>query len=331
MREDFSVKQRLFCAVAGMAPKLPNFQVRTRLFLKLFRLLGLASKHTKVVVTLQEPVCYLAALDLRSWLQRIAFLTGSYEADTSARLIDLYECDGRKGFFLDIGANVGLISLPFAMHFRPQKVRCFAVEMVPDNFRALVENIKLNGLEDIVTPIHAGLGDVAREVKFRIEGNLVTGEGTGNANIVPDDPNQLTAYKFVSARGNSIQIDTLDSLAKNGRFPGECSLIKIDADGYDLKILQGAKSFIDMNRPLIFGEFSSYCMGWHGQQRTDMYAFANSIDYDVFDPSGRSLTDASDLEESLLLVPRERGRASVIRGALQGGLGGTAHKRGCAQ
>ena len=139
---------------------MPNFRDRTRLFLKLFQILGLASKHTKVVVTLREPVRYRAALDLRAWLQRWAFLTGSYEADTSARLIDLYERDGRKGFFLDIGANVGLISLPFAMHFRRQKVRCFAVEMVPDNFRALVKNIKLNGLEDIITPINAGLGDV---------------------------------------------------------------------------------------------------------------------------------------------------------------------------
>jgi hypothetical protein len=99
--------------------------------------------------------------------------------------------------------------------------------MVPDNFRALVENIKLNDLEDIITPINAGLGDVAREVKFRIEGNLVAGDGTGNANIVPDDPNQLTAYKFVSARGNSVQIDTLDSLAESERFPGNAHSLRL--------------------------------------------------------------------------------------------------------
>jgi tRNA (guanine37-N1)-methyltransferase len=59
---------------------------------------------------------------------------------------------------LNMFAGVGLFSIIIAKHSRPRRV--ISVDINPDAYRYMVENIKLNKVEDIVIPV---LGD-AREV-----------------------------------------------------------------------------------------------------------------------------------------------------------------------
>lgn len=297
---------RAFVAIARIAPVTPHFLGKSRIFLTLYKLLGLQKRHIVVSARLRRPVPFVAELDLHSWLQRIAFLTGGYEHETVELLRALHRYDARGGYLLDVGANIGLISIPFAMQMPTDAVAVVAVEAVPDNVRTLRANVDRNGLSRRIQILPFGLGDESARVQIQVEGDLETGAGTGTANILPPG----STHECVR---QEIVIRTLDELVTEGQVPSACSVIKIDTDGYDLKVLQGASAFLLRERPVIFGEFSAHCLRWHGQSLADIVSFAEAHGYQVWRRLGSTLrfehhTAVAHVpySDDLLLVPEER-------------------------
>jgi len=302
------VRENFFISVGRLSPMLPPFRGRTRVFLALFNALGLRSKHPRVDTWLTRPTRYRVNLDLHAWLERIAFLTGGYEDDLVRFLLQLTRASGRPGYLLDIGANIGLISVPYTLMRQAEGAAgaaplavCF--EAIASNFAALQRHVQLNGLQEKMLVFRQALGDVAATVDIQVEGDLHEGEGTGTANILPAGSD----YQCVR---QTLEIRTLDSLADSGALPPGCAIVKIDTDGYDLKILLGARRFLERERPIIFGEFSAHCMNWHGQSIADVRSFAAAIGYSVYRRRGRDWQFAPDLPRphdiDLLLVPDEK-------------------------
>jgi FkbM family methyltransferase len=309
-----SLRASLFETAGRIVVRLPRFRGRTRACLLLFRFLGLQGQHTFVETTLSAPVAYRVRLDLHSWLQRIAFLTGEYEAETVRFLLELHRSTGRRDCLLDIGANIGLISIPAALQLEAGQrgPRVVSIEAVSDNAAALRHNISLNSAHDLVTVIEAALGDHEGIVDIQVEGDLSAGEGTGTANILPIGSTLDPNGKYECVR-NPVAIRTLDSLWQEGRLTSSCSVVKIDTDGYDLKILEGALGFLDACRPVIFGEFSAHCLRWHGQSIGDVEAFARARNYEIWQrlpghdrPRFTCQLNASTYSQDVLLVPAER-------------------------
>ncbi|MEO8034442.1 MAG: FkbM family methyltransferase [Acidobacteriota bacterium] len=235
-------------------------------------------------------------------------------------LLRLHRSVPGPGYLLDIGANIGLISIPAALLLQPNgagesRVRVVSVEAVADNAMALRRNVALNNAESLITVIERALGERAGTVDIQVEGDLAKGEGTGTANILPDgstlDPNRT--YECVRI---PIQVSTLDALLQSGELAPSCSVVKIDTDGYDLRILQGATCFIKASRPVMFGEFAAHCMNWHGQSVNDVVEFAKSMDYLVWQRLPRRkrfqfsrAVNAATFVQDLLLVPSEKAEA----------------------
>lgn len=279
-----SFARSLYVAVCRFSSRLPHFRGRTRIVLLLYKLLRLDGQHFIVRAQLRHPVPYVATLDLHAWAQRVAFLTGEYEAGTTRLLMRLR--DGH-GYLLDVGANIGLIALPFA---RATGANVVAIEAVPDNVAVLRANVDANGLGDRITVLPFGVGDETKTVDIQVEGDLRAGEGTGTANILADGSTWECVRQTLTIR----RLDDLD-------LPRGCSVIKIDTDGYDLKVLQGGRDFLQRERPVIYGEFSAHCMGWHGQTVDDVLAFAADLGYAVLSEKPRAA-----FEQDLLLVPSEK-------------------------
>ncbi|KAA0249619.1 MAG: hypothetical protein EDX89_23705 [Acidobacteria bacterium] len=165
-------------------------------------------------------------------------------------------------------------------------------------------NIARNCVETECLAIESAVGDEEGPVEIQVEGDLREGQGSGTANIVADDSDY-------ACERIPLQLTTLDALAASSALPTGCSVVKIDTDGYDLKVLQGGRGFVGTERPVVFGEFLAHCMRWHHQGLAEVVSQRDSLGYAVWQrlPGGWSFTRGVDeriYEQDLLLVPREK-------------------------
>ena len=217
----------LFRQFAGQWRKLPNFRGKVRLAKELQEKLGLENQHISTTVVLSDPISYHARLDLHSWHECLAFFNGGYESDVTRFLARCYDEDGA---FLDIGANIGLISLPFANIIDPSNLEAFpfvfCIEAIKSNYKALLHNISLNQRQNAIAAIGKAVGEREKSAEIQVEGNLKEGQGTGTANILVEGTDH-------PCERIPLTVTTLDKLRQSGEIPDRCSLIKIDVDGYD--------------------------------------------------------------------------------------------------
>lgn len=82
-------------------------------------------------------------------LERVMFSSGNVDERVRVSKLD---CDGEV--IVDMFAGIGYFSLPIAVHRRPERI--VSCELNPVAFEYLVENVRLNGVEDTVEPV---LGD----------------------------------------------------------------------------------------------------------------------------------------------------------------------------
>ena len=135
--------------------------------------------------------------------------------------------------FYDIGANVGSYSLIAFRHLE-RKIRVYAFEPGFPNFPQLCRNIFLNEAGDAITPFPVALFDRTLTISFHYQ-NLLTGGALHALGDAVNYCNEMFQPVF-----------TLPTLAyRLDEFVETFSLlspnhIKIDVDGNELQILQGA-------------------------------------------------------------------------------------------
>lgn len=290
-------------SIADACHALPNFRGKVRAADMAMKFLKLENHHMLKTVSIDSPVTYLALLDFHSRHERWAYFMNEYEKDTTRFLVRLFT---GEGCFIDVGANIGLIALPFSKLVAARDRHApeiYCVEAVSANIERLEHNIRLNGLEETIFTIGKGVGDVEKDVQIQIEGNLKDGQGTGTANILSEHSDHV-------AERVPLAMTTLDNLIEEGLLSSEVSLIKIDVDGYDLNVLKGARNTLSRSRPIIFGEFMEHCLAWHGQSYTDVIAYMRTLSYRVYRRMNeRFIFSARDFENyssDLLIVPEEK-------------------------
>ncbi len=142
----------------------------------------------------------------------------------------------RGGTFVDIGAPMGNHTLFFNVCCKADRV--ISIEPVPKLFDWLLENIRLNGLDD--THVH----------------NVALGGQPGDVGMYFRDlPIEQGGMLIgcVDETGSGTSMDTLDNvIAKEA--PAEIRCIKIDVEGYSLPVLVGGRETILKYRPAIFCE-----------------------------------------------------------------------------
>lgn len=128
---------------------------------------------------------------------------------------------------LDIGANVGAYSMLLGQWVRPAG-RVFAFEPAPRAFDGLVRHIRLNGLNDVIRPLDAAVGERETQAEFLVMNT--SGEG------------RLAAPADRDATRLSVPVVTVDGFcAREGINP---DFIKIDVEGWELAVLRGARETI---------------------------------------------------------------------------------------
>ncbi|MEX3991336.1 FkbM family methyltransferase [Paraburkholderia sp. EG286A] len=157
-----------------------------------------------------------------------------FEPNTTALLQCLSSDDSR---ILDIGANVGMTGILFGQLAARGKVA--AIEPVPGAFRLLESNLASAGYQNVST-FNFALGNAEGEVVMQGNPNNLSGSFVVSAHSINDGFHFRQAVKLHKLDGvfDTLGLDRLD-------------LVKIDVEGYELDVLEGAARTLARYRPIV--------------------------------------------------------------------------------
>lgn len=135
------------------------------------------------------------------------------------------------GVYLDVGANIGNHSIFFGMFTPATKVISF--EPSAKIFSLLQKNIANNKQQDKITAI-----------------NVAVGDKDGRCSLEVNKSDQIGGARVVE--GVDIEEKKLDGLVKDS-----VSLMKIDVEGFEKKVLVGAKNILKKYKPELFIELAT--------------------------------------------------------------------------
>ena len=194
------------------------------------------------------------------WQGNLDFVIGNYEPEVVRSLRRTL----RPGdFCLDIGANLGYYSILMAGLVGPQGL-VIAFEPFPKNFQALKQNVRLNQLTNV-----------------RLEPVAVAARN-GSVSMF-HDPNEtvsatpsFTSYALGEHRQQiSVPSRSLDDyLSDVKRTP---ALLKIDVEGAELEVLQGARHTLGSSRPVLLLEIH----GWGQPASQTVISYLDQCGYAV--------------------------------------------------
>ncbi|WHZ21603.1 MAG: hypothetical protein OJF47_000715 [Nitrospira sp.] len=143
--------------------------------------------------------------------------TGLFEFPDMAFLLHVLRAED---LFIDVGANVGSYSI---LACSAIGARGYAFEPIPSTYSRLINNIHLNHLENRTKCLNIGIG--------REEGSLAFSDSMGACNHALAPGERCVGTTVVN-------VSTLDTVLKD-ESP---DLMKIDVEGYETPVLQGAEA-----------------------------------------------------------------------------------------
>lgn len=169
--------------------------------------------------------------------------------------------------FVDVGANIGNHSIFLSAI---AGINGTAIEPVDLNYERLIKNVNLNGLEKNIEILCHAVG------RFDGDGEYVS----------PSDINLGMCY-VRSVNNGSIKIKTIDSLKMD-----DFHILKIDVEGSEIDVLNGAIHSIKKYRPIIICEavdtrnFTIICDFLEGLRYRPSRRYCVTPTY-IFEPSRR--------------------------------------------
>ncbi len=212
-----------------------------------------------------EGVEFLIYFESKGIIEELILKEGSYEGD----LITL------AGYFIkentviiDVGANIGFESLYFAKKYPNNLIYSYEPTAIP--YKCLSKSKAINDLDNL-NIFKLGVG----EKKGSVEIHAAT-KDTYNKGLASIDANFDLDDTFAK---ETIDITTLDDHVKESR---RVSLIKIDVQGYETKVLEGAVALIEKNKPVIIYEHFEGYYSAPLELRTKIESFFSPLGYDLY-------------------------------------------------
>lgn len=131
--------------------------------------------------------------------------------------------------FIDLGANIGTYSV---LASGVAGASCVALEPVPHTYEHLCDNVRLNDLCEQTECRNAGGGETEGTLRF------TTGKGAENRVLRKERDG-----------GIEIPVTTLDVIYKEIGEPDSALIVKVDVEGWETAVLQGAPTVISRTAP----------------------------------------------------------------------------------
>lgn len=175
---------------------------------------------------------------------------------------------GSSAIVLDVGSNFGFLSLVWAQTLASSG-KVYSFEPNEQVFNCLNKSIKLNSFTNILTE------------------NMAVGSKSGETDIFINGISSNIHATKSSGYIKTVPIKSIDDYYMQ-TSPESCDLIKIDVDGYEYEVLQGAKHTLTKFEPLVIIETN-------GDQR--IMDFMNLLNYKIYDSNLK--TDFTGIPENI--------------------------------
>lgn len=198
--------------------------------------------------------------------------------------------------FVDIGANIGYISMYHAKKYN--KIKFYAFEPVKATFDILSKNVSANAMDNIFL-YNIGISNEKKEAEL-----YYYPEGSGN-----------TSLKNLSGREDVVPVpamlDTLDNVLGNIAEREKVDFIKCDVEGAEYFALSGAENILKTETPVVFVELLRKWSARFGYIPNDVIKYMCSFGYSCFViHNGKlkeiSLIDDNTVETNFLFVHKSK-------------------------
>jgi FkbM family methyltransferase len=197
------------------------------------------------------------------WLNVVNY--GGYEA------VLLFERFLKPGdVYLDIGANYGYMSINAAKIVGPAG-RVIAVEPEPRAGELLKFNARLNDARIEIVP--KAISDVPGTANF----NVATEMGLSRLDNARKNTSGMILQENVT-----IQKTTVDLLISEMIPDRDITLLKMDVEGHEMRILQGAAALVARQKTMFMLEVNFGALAQNDLSFKDIFEFFATRGYDVF-------------------------------------------------
>ena len=204
-------------------------------------------------------------LNIAEFLQAHLFLFGSYELPTvkflERTLKPDYVC-------FDVGAQIGYLSLVMA-NAAQRRTRVVAFEPEELNTQRFASNMALNNITNVEL-VKKAVSNTSGVLKLYLSND----NNAGTHSTIANDPNVGTAFEEVAA----VALDEIVEQLKLGRL----DMIKIDVEGAELEVIQGAKNVLSKFRPTCIIELSENIQKSRGFSTTQFKKLMSEYGYHSF-------------------------------------------------
>ena len=148
-----------------------------------------------------------------------------------------YDMTRKDGYFFDVGAHTGIYSIIGNLNKNQNNI--ISIEAYFLNFSRLLSNLKINNI-------------IPKSCFLAAASNI---EGVGKLNV-KTGPHYHSSGGKISENGNfnvsKIKID-------NFKLDKKVNGIKIDTEGHEFEVLEGAQNYINKDKPDIIFEINENC------------------------------------------------------------------------
>jgi len=201
------------------------------------------------------------------------------------------------GIMLDLGANVGRMSVPRVV--LDDATVAYCAEPDPVSYACLARNVIDNGLRGLVLPDQTAIGDRDGTVRFLRVG------GHGNFRVVP-------AGTVEGADGIDVPCTTLDTWVERLQIELDAvAFIKVDVEGFERRVLAGASGVLQCSHIVWQMEIKPAGLRAIGDDPQELYAhlrcaFTHFIDLNR-QATGHRVRSTDELSDALQYIePRQK-------------------------
>jgi FkbM family methyltransferase len=185
---------------------------------------------------------------------------GSFERAEMDAMLENVSPDGTV---VDVGANVGLLTIPLAL----VAAHVIALEPLPQNIERLRENVRRNDLANVIV-VEAAAG-------------ATDGTAVLHSAADPAFGSLREVVKYRTSGDIEVRLRSLDSLWHELMRPA-VELVKIDVEGAELEVLEGGREVLETCSPVLLVEAG------RGAASDAVHELLTTLGYDAVTPVGFS-------------------------------------------